>query len=146
MQDSLLVVGIGFSVVFVGLLCLILIISLSSRVIGLFKKDRPIKKRRSKEEVLPEYGPAPAAPEMGRSSVELSGAERKAFIAAVSCALAEYMGKDVEGVRICSVRRVGGSSFDPERRRLIAAISAAVAEEMGKDVSGIRIRSIRKVS
>ncbi|MDO4567635.1 MAG: OadG family transporter subunit [Clostridia bacterium] len=35
-----------------------------------------------------------------------SGAERKQVVAAVSAAIAEYMGTDVSALRICSIRRV----------------------------------------
>ncbi len=69
--------------------------------------------------------------------------DRKMFDAVVAAAIAEYIGPDVAGLRILSVRRLGEQQ--PSRGSFIAAISAAIAEYMGPDVAGLRIRSIKRL-
>ncbi len=69
--------------------------------------------------------------------------DRGLFDAIVSAALAEYMGPDVKGLRIRSIRRLGEKRVD--RGAFTAAVSAALAEYMGPQVAGLRIRSIRQI-
>ncbi|MEN6471148.1 MAG: hypothetical protein ABFC62_06765 [Clostridiaceae bacterium] len=68
---------------------------------------------------------------------------RGQFAAAVSAAIATYLGEGVEGLRIRSIRRLSGG--DTLHRPMVAAMSAAIATHMGTDVSGLRIHSIRRV-
>ena len=141
MEEALGVLGIGLGVVFFGLICLIGIIYLMSFIVGLFRRDE-LSPRRKHEDVSPvteHFTPAvhPA----------LSGEKRRETVAAISAAVAEFLGSDVEGIRIHSIKRVGDPyELTPsDRRELIAVISASIAESMGTDVTGIRIRSIRRV-
>ena len=85
---------------------------------------------------------------MVRSAMKTIVKKYETAVAAGSAALAEYLGSDISGFRIHSIKRVGGAEEIPEeqRRELIAAISAAIAEDMGEDVSAIRIHSIKKVA
>lgn len=146
-KDSLTTLGIGFSVVFIGLLCLIGIIYLMSFVVGIIKKDRPSHKLLKENDVVPEQIPFPSAPAFPASAPLLTGPDRRAVIAAISAAVAESIGTDIDGIRITSIRPTGGVSMSPnERRELIAVISAAIASELGSEASGIKIHSIRKVS
>lgn len=147
LKDSLTVLGIGVGVVFVGLISLIGIIYLMSFIVRLVRREeRPIKRRKHSYDVIPESSGFDPIAHAARPA--LTGDRRRETVAAVSAAIAEYLGTDLSGIRIHSIRRVGGAEEpDPEaRRELIAAVSAAIAEEMGTDVSGIRFISIRKAA
>ena len=145
LKDSLTVLGIGFSVVFFGLLCLIGIIYLMSFIVRLVRHERPAEVHKH-ETVLPEYRGSPAIGSIAPSP--LSGEKRRETVAAVSAAIAEYLGTDIGGMRIVSIKQVGEDAqlSQAERRELIAAISAAIAAELDTDVTGIRIHSIRKAA
>lgn len=137
--DSLTVLLIGLSVVFLGLLSLIGIIHLMSFIVRLVRREeRPAKKRIEGDTPVPGPSAIPAP------QTALSGASRRETVAAISAAIAETMGADVSAIRIKSIRRVGAAPAE-DRRMLIAAVSAAVAETMGADVSAIRIKSIRRL-
>lgn len=145
LKDSLTVLGLGFSVVFFGLLSLIGIIYLMSFIVRLVRREKP-SVRTHHETVLPEYHHSPVLADS--SGTRLTGEKRRETVAAVSAAIAEYMGTEPEGIRIHSIKRVGAESEIPaaDRRELIAVISAAIATELGTDVTGIRIHSIRKAA
>lgn len=146
LKDALTVLGIGFSVVFIALLCLIGIIYLMSFIVRLVRREEKPIKHSDAPVVLPERS-YPVGENRITPERQLSGPERRQLIAAVSSALAEYLGTDIGGLRICSIKRVGGEASAPnDRRELVAAISSAIAVEMGTDVSAIRIHSIKKVS
>lgn len=68
---------------------------------------------------------------------------RGQFAAAISAAIATYLGEGVEGLRIRSIRRLSGGVT--LHQPMVAAMSAAIATHMGTDVSGLRIHSIRRV-
>ena len=88
------VIGLGFGTVFVGLICLIFITKLMSLVTNSISS----KKAPATEESAAVRSAAPA------DSGEI--ADRGAFVAAVSCAIAETMGKDVKGLRIHSIKKI----------------------------------------
>lgn len=88
-------IGLGLGTVFVGLLCLILIISLMSLVFRLVRA----KKQPQTETAAPAVSTATPAAVM-------PAADRQRLIAAVSCAVATVMGKDVAGIRIISCKKV----------------------------------------
>ena len=85
--------GLGFGTVFVGLICLILIIKLMSVILA----AKPAKDKSAAPAGQQASAPAAAAPEIGN---------RGQFIAAVSAAIAAAMGTDVTGLRILSVKKV----------------------------------------
>ena len=146
LKDALTVLGIGFSVVFIALLCLIGIIYLMSFIVRLVRREENPIKHSGAPVVLPERS-YPVGENRSFAQPQLSGADRRKLIAAVSSAVAEYLGTDISGLRICSIRRIGGEApASNDRRELVAAISSAIAVEMGTDVSAIRIHSIKKVS
>ena len=146
MNETLTYVAIGFSVVFVGLLCLIGIIYLMSFLVSLAKREYTPRRKRNLPDVLPENTiPAPAALKPNTVSLLESG-DRRSAVAAISAAVAEYLGSDVSAIRIHSIRQLGSAPVNTDRRELIAVISASIASEMGTDISGIRICSIKKVS
>lgn len=84
--------GLGFGTVFVGLICLILIIELMSVAFSRVNA----KKAAAQETATAPAAPAPAA--------EI--ADRGQFIAAVSAAIATSIGSDVSGLRILSVKKI----------------------------------------
>ncbi len=82
---------LGFGTVFIGLIALILIISLTSLIINSLnskKKEEPVK----------------AVPASAANGNEI--ANRQEFVAAVSAAIATVMGKDVSGLRIRSIKKI----------------------------------------
>lgn len=85
--------GLGFGTVFVGLICLILIIKLMSVILA----AKPAKDKSAAP--VGQQAPAPAA---AAPVIE----NRGQFIAAVSAAIAAAMGTDVTGLRILSVKKV----------------------------------------
>ena len=84
------VIVMGLGTVFVGLICIVIILKIMGAVIGkLVKNDKTADEAVSAPAVIP-------AAEQNRGEV----------LAAVSAALAETMGKDVSGIRIHSFRKL----------------------------------------
>ena len=129
------VVLMGMGTVFFGLVCLIVLTTIMGRVLSKFAPAAPAPAARP---VPAAAGPAVPA---GQSP---DPAERPVLAAAISAALAEELGTDISGLRILSMRRVGGAP-SPDRQALAAAVSAAIAEELGADITGIRIRSMKRL-
>ena len=146
--SNLFVVLMGLGTVFVGLICIIVLCSVSGAVIQALEGK---KKSKPQDDVKAPAAPAapvvPAAP--ARTVIPCDNIpNRGAFVAAVSAALAEELGTDVSSIRIMSI----GKEITPDtpiddtiknRGEFTAAVSAALAEELGTDVSKIRIESIR---
>ncbi|MBE6685953.1 MAG: hypothetical protein E7591_01845 [Ruminococcaceae bacterium] len=82
------VILLGMGTVFVGLVCIVILIS----IMNLFFKNQKPK----------------AEPKTANSAPASSGDERldSETVAAVSAALAETMGKDVSAIRITSIKKV----------------------------------------
>ena len=80
----------GMGIVFVGLICIILIIR--------------AMESGSKTEAISQYAGAAAAPAAPAS--ELTPEKRREMIAAVSAALAEELGKDVSAIKITSFKKI----------------------------------------
>ena len=87
-----LVIGMGLGTVFVGLICIIVICYIMGAVINAFEKRKPAE----------EPKPAAAAPAAAPAVIENKGE----LIAAISAAIAEELGEDVEAIRIKSIRKV----------------------------------------
>ena len=85
------VVVLGMVIVFIGLICLIAMISFMGAI---------MKKVNAKHETAAEAA-APAA-----VSAEADIPNRGELVAAISVALAEELGKDVKAIRIHSIKRV----------------------------------------
>lgn len=85
------VVVLGMVIVFIGLICLIALISFMGAI---------MKKVNAKHETAAEAA-APAA-----VSAEAEIPNRGELVAAISVALAEELGKDVKAIRIHSIKRV----------------------------------------
>lgn len=128
------VLFLGMGTVFFGLICLIYITKLMSAVI--------------KAIVKPEKTAVKAAPVQTESSASVkTGAiafgDRKLLDAIIAAAIATYDGSDMTGLRIRSIKQIGGAEGD--RQQFVAAVSAALATSMGTDVQGLRIHSIKKI-
>ena len=76
----------GMGTVFFGLICLIVLTTLLSRVCGQKQQSAPAA-----------VSPAPAA---------VSAGDQQELIAAVSAAIAEELGTDITGIRILSIKKV----------------------------------------
>ena len=141
--NSAIVVLLGIGTVFVGLVLLIAICYLMSAVVRAIEKP---KASQAAPAAAPKAAPAaaPAAP----AAQSIIPGDRGAFMAAVSAAIAEDMGKDVNAIRILSVKKLGGTWVQPApavSADVMTAITAALAEEMGKDPAAIRILSVKKI-
>lgn len=90
------VIILGFSTVFVGLLCLIAIISLMGKIMAA---------QNAKAEAKAAAAPVAAAPVQAAQAQPEEG-DRGSMIAAISAAIATVMGKDVAGIRIHSVKKI----------------------------------------
>lgn len=129
---------LGMGTVFFGLFCLILLTKLMSLVL------KP-RKSASKAAAVsaPAAAAAPAAIASPAAPPAVNADEVKRFDAAISAAIAEYIGGDVTNIKITSVKKLS-DNVDP-RECLTAVISAAVATAMNRDVAGLRITGIRQI-
>lgn len=91
------VIILGFGTVFVGLLCLIAIISLMGKIMAGQNAKAEAKKAAA--------APVAEAPVQAAQTQPEEG-DRGSMIAAVSAAIATVMGKDVAGIRIHSVKKI----------------------------------------
>lgn len=128
-----LVVLIGIGTVFAGLIMLILAIKIMTLCIGAGKA----KKEEPSEAIAETPSPAPVHPQMPHDKL----------IAVASAAIAEYIGDDNKGLRILSVKPVGGTMQDglTDVRMRNVAIAAAIAETLGTSPEGLRILSVKKI-
>ena len=92
-----LVIVMGLGVVFFGLICIIFLIWLLGKIIGVLVKDKP------GESITPPLPAAPAAP-VRASSGEIPN--RPEFVAAVSAAIAEELGTDINKIQIISIKKI----------------------------------------
>ena len=94
-----LVVLMGMGIVFVGLICIVLLCSLMSKVVKILEK-------------MNESAPAPAVASVAApaaapvAAVQAPVENRQELVAAISAALAEELGTDVSGIRILSLKKV----------------------------------------
>ena len=86
--SNLFVCLMGLGTVFVGLVCIILLVTLMSFV---------CRKTEGKSAPAPVFAPVAAAPKTGVTPE---------LIAAVSAAIAEEMGTDVSAIRIISMKQI----------------------------------------
>ncbi len=92
---ALVVTVVGLAIVFIGLVLLIAIVKLVGAVC----------RAAFGEKKKPEKPAVPANRAVAASN--LTEAQRGEVVAAISCAIAENMGKPVSGIRIRSIRKVG---------------------------------------
>lgn len=88
------VVLMGMGTVFVGLICIIILVVLMGKIIGAIVKDAPAKQAAAPAAVS---APAPVSTEIPN---------RPEFVAAVSAAIAEDLGTDISKIQIHSIKRI----------------------------------------
>ena len=97
--SNLFVCLMGIGTVFIGLICIILLVTVMSGIIR--KTDKSL----NKQDASARFDPSAAnAPVIHRSPA--SGEITPQLVAAVSAVLAEEMGTDVGAIRICSFRKI----------------------------------------
>lgn len=92
------VVAMGIGTVFVGLICIILLIKLMSMVTALFTANAPAQSAPA----APAAAPAPVAAAPVSTAIE----NRAEIIAAVCAAAAEEMGTDISALRVVSFKKI----------------------------------------
>ena len=96
-----LVVAMGMGIVFVGLICIVILCSLMSKVVKVLEK---LTETSSAPAVLTA---APAVSAAAHASAVQGPIEnRQELVAAISAVLAEELGTDVSGIRILSLKKV----------------------------------------
>ena len=88
---------LGMGVVFLGLICLTLLVF----VVGFFSR---FKKVESTSAAAPAAAPSAVSAPAATTVIE----NRSEIVAAVSAALAEELGEDVSSIRILSFKKIGG--------------------------------------
>ena len=84
--------ALGVGTVFVGLVCIIVLVELMHRVVSATSVAKTANEEAS--------APAPAAPQ------NATIANRGEVVAAISAAIAEELGKDVKAIRITSIKKI----------------------------------------
>ncbi len=92
------VVAMGIGTVFVGLVCIILLIKLMSMVTALFTANAPAAPAAP---VVPTAPTAPTSP-----AVSTAIENRAEIVAAVCAAAAEEMGTDISALRVVSFKKI----------------------------------------
>jgi len=138
--NMLFVAAMGVCTVMIGLICIIVLCSLMSALFRRFG-DGEENKAKAAAPAAPAAAPAAAAP------VSVAIPNRGELLAAITAAVAEELGTDVQRIRVHSLKRIDSAApaADPARGELVAAITAAVAEELGTDVQRIRVHSLKKI-
>lgn len=90
-----LVIVMGLGTVFIGLICIIIICYIMGAVIKVFEQKKPAAEPKT----------VPAASTEIAEAV-MPEADKGELIAAISAAIAEELGEDVEAFRIKSIKRV----------------------------------------
>lgn len=89
------VVCMGMGTVFVGLICIIILITLMGKIINAVAKD---------EKAKPE--PAALKPAAASAPIPAEIPNRPEFVAAVAAAIAEDLGTDISKIQIHSIKRI----------------------------------------
>lgn len=89
MYSSLFVCVFGMCTVFIGLICIILLVTAMGKICQSADKK-----------------PAAAAPAVSAPAAAAAPADKAQLIAAVSAVIAEEMGTDVSGLRILSMKKI----------------------------------------
>ncbi|MBR0135236.1 MAG: OadG family protein [Clostridia bacterium] len=103
-MDPFVVMIVGMAVVFLGIVILIGVVKLVGAIVKALVGDKqPAEKKR----VLNHRTERRTERRNTVQPSQLTDAQRSELIAAISCAIAENMGKPVSGIRIRSIRKVG---------------------------------------
>ena len=99
-----LVCVMGLSIVFIGLVCIVLLCKIMSILVAISEKCEGSTEGRAKPVKLPVSGTA-AARSPGSTATPDPG-PRGEIVAAVSAVIAEELGKDVSAIRILSLKKI----------------------------------------
>ena len=97
-MNSGFVVVMGLSIVFIGLICIIVVCKIMSLLVGIGEKSSGSAEKNQ-----------PAAVSTQQASKPQSGSaipSRPELVAAISAAISEYSGKDISGIRILSIKKL----------------------------------------
>ncbi len=92
------VVVLGVGIVFLGLICIIILCTITGKLIPL------LENMGKKDAETPAPAAVPAAPAVAPVAEAIPN--RQELVAAIACALAEEMGTDVSAIRIVSLKKV----------------------------------------
>ena len=92
-DSSLFVIVLGLATTFFGLICIIMLSKVMSYGCSLSKSLEKEEKRPESATCVP-------------SALAVDKAKRGEFVAVISAAIAEDMGKDVSSIRILSIKKV----------------------------------------
>lgn len=92
--------GMGFLIVFIGLVCLIALVAVLGKVCQTLLEERPEGKAAP---AAPVAAAAPAAPVAAAAPIE----NRDELVVAFSAAVAEELGTDVSAIRVVSFKEIG---------------------------------------
>ena len=98
--SNLFVCLMGICTVFIGLICIIVLVSVMSNIV------RKTDKAMTKADASKNYDPAKATEELIHPS-HVPDTLTAEIVAAVSAAIAEELGTDVSAIRIVSFKKVG---------------------------------------
>lgn len=90
-----LVIAMGVSIVFLGLVCIVVLCKAMSAVVAIFEKTD--SSAAPAEKNLPAQAPVTASPDPG---------PRGEIVAAISAVLAEELGEDISAIRILSLKKL----------------------------------------
>lgn len=90
------VVLMGLITVFIGLVCLIIIVRITGAIMAAVTGKKTPAAAPVPAPAAPAAAPAPAAPRAGNQQL----------VAAISAVIAEEMGEDVDHIKILSIRRL----------------------------------------
>lgn len=97
--ESLASSGIGFLIVFIGLVCLIALVALMGSVCTKVLNDGKKTEKKAPAAPVKTASVAPAAP--------VAIANRDELVVAFSAAVAEELGTDVSAIRVVSLKEIG---------------------------------------
>lgn len=102
--SNLFVCLMGICTVFIGLICIIVLVSVMSNIVR--RTDRKMKASDGGASAAVSAGGASANASAGRAVSAGAGEVTAELVAAVSAVIAEEMGTDASGIRIVSFKKV----------------------------------------
>lgn len=90
-----LVIAMGISIVFIGLICIVLLCKIMSILVGISESRSP-----SANDAKPATAP------VANRAVSPDPGPRGEVVAAIAAALAEELGEDISAIRILSLKKI----------------------------------------
>ena len=101
-----LVCVMGLSIVFIGLVCIVLLCKIMSILVTISEKGESSAEGKAKPVKLPVTGTAAARSPGSSKPASSDPGPRGEIVAAVSAVIAEELGKDVSAIRILSLKKI----------------------------------------